>query len=51
MINGTGHNEKLDVWTVGVLLYELIHGYSPFALKDKYNDPRVNQKMIEKKIL
>ncbi len=42
MINGTGHNDKLDIWTVGVLLYELLHGKSPFALKEKQNDPRVN---------
>ena len=31
MIKGTGHNEKLDVWTLGVLMYELIRGKPPFS--------------------
>jgi len=30
MILGTGHNEKLDVWSLGILTYELIHGKTPF---------------------
>ena len=34
MILGTGHDEKLDVWTVGVLMYELLFGKTPFNCKD-----------------
>jgi serine/threonine protein kinase len=51
MIIGTGHNEKLDVWTIGILMYELLHGHPPFSPKEKVNDARVMQKMIEKNIL
>lgn len=51
MIIGTGHDEKLDVWTVGVMLYELIEGQPPFTAKEKVNDARVMQKLIEKNIL
>ena len=33
MIRGQHHDEKLDMWTLGVLMYELLHGVSPFSLK------------------
>jgi len=51
MIIGTGHDEKLDVWTIGVMMFELIEGLPPFTAKDKINDARVMQKLIEKNIL
>jgi serine/threonine protein kinase len=31
MILGTGHDEKLDLWSLGVLIYELLTGKAPFA--------------------
>ena len=41
MINSKGHNEKVDIWCIGVLLFELITGKVPFRGKDidtlKYN--------------
>ncbi|CAG9333708.1 unnamed protein product [Blepharisma stoltei] len=30
MVLGKGHSFQLDLWAIGVLLYELIHGYAPF---------------------
>lgn len=35
MIQGTGHDESVDMWNMGVLLYELITGQSPFGSTTK----------------
>lgn len=35
MILGTGHTEKLDIWTVGILIYELLYGKTPFSIKNE----------------
>ena len=41
MINSKGHDEKVDIWCIGVLLFELITGRVPFQGNDidtlKYN--------------
>ena len=51
MIEGSGHDEKLDVWTLGILVYELIHGKTPFFNIGKGVDVRAQRKLIEKSIL
>jgi serine/threonine protein kinase len=35
MILGTGHDESADMWNMGVLLYELATGQSPFGSSSK----------------
>lgn len=46
MIANGAHNHTLDVWCLGVLLYELIHGYAPFT----GNQKKISKKIIECKI-
>ena len=31
MISNKPHDFKLDIWCLGILLYELLHGEAPFA--------------------
>jgi serine/threonine protein kinase len=35
MIKGNGHNESLDMWCMGVLLYEMTVGKSPFGSRSQ----------------
>lgn len=51
MILGSGHSEKLDIWTLGVLMYEMLHGRPPFTPAEKIRDRRMLQKAIEDNIL
>jgi serine/threonine protein kinase len=51
MIEGSGHDEKLDVWTLGILVYELIHGKTPFFNAGKGVDVRQQRRMIEQSIM
>lgn len=50
MIQGTEQTEKLDIWTMGILMFELLHGKAPFSLNKKFS-PRNKLQEIQRDIL
>lgn len=49
MIRRQGHTEKIDVWAIGILTYELLVGKAPFSpegIKDKHDKLKVMEARI-----
>ena len=51
MITGKGHSEKLDVWALGVLTYELLTGEAPFTPLSKSMSKEEKKYQLEKNIM
>ena len=48
IIKRQSYGHKVDIWSMGVLLYEMLHGYAPFTGQ---NDPDIVFKIVENEIV
>lgn len=51
MVRGDTHNEKLDIWAIGVLTYELFVGKAPFTPPKHLRDRRTKMLHLERNIM
>lgn len=48
IINNSGHGLEVDLWSLGILIYELIQGIDPFDAKSPIE---IYEKIIEGKVI
>ena len=52
LINNLDYGKEIDMWMLGIFLYELMHGFSPFRpQKKKFEDKEVIDNIMNHKII
>ena len=47
IINNEGYEKSIDIWSLGILLYEMIHGYCPFNSNNNNKNNSILNKTIK----
>jgi len=50
IVLGTGHGRAVDIWGLGIFLYELLVGYTPFNPRNELDQLEVCKNIVEGKI-
>jgi serine/threonine protein kinase len=51
LVLGNGHNRGVDYWALGVLIYEMVTGYSPFAGEEAPEQMAIFRNIIRVKVV
>lgn len=51
LVQGKGHNQAVDYWALGILIYEFFSGYSPFADDERNEQLTIYKNIIRGKIV
>ncbi|TYZ67203.1 hypothetical protein PybrP1_005616, partial [[Pythium] brassicae (nom. inval.)] len=50
LVLGKGHNKGVDYWALGVLIYELIVGHSPFSGSNQSDQMQICRNIVKEKV-
>ena len=50
IVNKKQYSKEIDIWSLGILLYELIHAFSPFAGNNLNFNNTIEKNIMSKEI-